>query len=280
MKFASYAEYDPKGIALSIPALLTVWARIQRFSDDLVVVGGLVPNFICRHPGAATRLPRPATLDVDIGIALGASSGQYGSLSADLLGQGFRPSKDFESRFERVVGRYTVYLDFLVERPPGSKGVVVVDDVPANILPGIDRALATARSQVVNGRDLFGADQSLLVRICEVGPFLVLKLRAFASRQAPKDAIDLLYTLLHYDGGIEAAVAAFRAEGAAGNPAFPEAAACLRQHFGNEDAAAPVRAAHFVHGPVTGRETSDIRLLRQQIQQDVVSMGLLLNRAT
>jgi len=278
MKFASYAEYDPKGIALSIPALLTVWAGIQRFSDELVVVGGLVPHFICRDPGSSTRLPRPATLDVDIGIALGASSGQYGSLSADLQGQGFRPSKDFESRFERVVGPFTLYLDFLVERPPGTKGVVVVDDVPANILPGIDRALATARSQVVNGKDLFGADQSLPIRICEVGPFLVMKLRAFASRQAPKDAFDLLYTLLHYDGGTEAAIAAFHAEGAAGNLAFPEASACLRQHFGNEDAAAPVRAAHFVHGLVTSGETSDIRLLRQQIQQDVVSMGLLLNR--
>ena len=279
MKFASYAEYDPKGIALSIPALLTVWAGIQRFSDELVVVGGLVPHFICRDPGSGTRLPRPATLDVDIGIALGASSGQYGSLSADLRGQGFRPSKDFESRFERVVGPFTLYLDFLVERPPGTKGVVVVDDVPANILPGIDRALATARSQVVNGKDLFGADQSLPIRICEVGPFLVMKLRAFASRQAPKDAFDLLYTLLHYDGGTGAAVAAFHAEGTAGNLAFQDAAACLRQHFGNEDAAAPVRAAHFVHGPVTAGETSDIRLLRQQIQQDVVSMGLLLNRA-
>jgi predicted nucleotidyltransferase len=280
MKFASYAEYDPKGIALSIPALVTVWAGIQRYSEELVVVGGLVPHFICRDPDLGTQLPRPATLDVDIGIALGASSGQYGSLSADLQGQGFRPSKKFDSRFERVAGNYTIYLDFLVERPPGTKGVVVVDDVPANIVPGIDRALTTARTLVVNCADLFGAEQSLPIRVCEVGPFLVMKLRAFASRQAPKDAFDLLYTLLHYDGGTDAAVAAFHVEGAAGNLAFQDAAACLRQHFGNEDAAAPVRAAHFVHGPVTPGESGDIRLLRRQIQQDVVSMGLLLNRAT
>jgi len=279
MKFASYAEYDPKGVALSIPALLTVWAGIQRFSDELVLVGGLVPHFICRHPESSTQLPRPATLDVDIGIALGASSGQYGSLSADLQGQGFRPSKTFESRFERRVGPYTIYLDFLVERAPGTKGVVVVDDVPANILPGIDRALATARKQVISGVDLFGAQQSIPIRICEIGPFLVLKLRAFASRQAPKDAFDLLYSFQNYDGGVEAAVAAFHAESAAGNLAFPDASGCLRQHFSNEDAAAPVRAAHFVHGPITASENDDTRLLRQQIQQDVVTMGLLLSRA-
>jgi hypothetical protein len=278
MKFASYAEYDPKGIALSIPALLTIWAGIQRFSEELVLVGGLVPHFICRHPESSTQLPRPATLD--IGIALGASSGQYGSLGVDLQAQGFRPSKKFESRFERVVGPYTIYLDFLVERAPGTKGVVVVDDVPASILPGIDRALATARTQMVSGTDLFGAQQSLPIRMCEIGPFLVMKLRAFGSRQAPKDVFDLLYSFLHYDGGTDAAVAAFHAEGATGNLAFQDASACLRQHFGNEEAAAPVRAAHFVHGPVTVSETDDTRLLRQQIQQDVVTMGLLLNRAT
>ena len=102
MKFASYAEFDPKGIVLSVPALLTVWAGIQRFSEELVLVGGLVPHFICRHPESDTQLPRPATLDVDIGIALGASSGQYGSPGADLQAEGFRPSKQFESRFERT----------------------------------------------------------------------------------------------------------------------------------------------------------------------------------
>lgn len=278
MKLASYAEYDPKGVALSIPALLTVWAGIQRFQEELVLIGGLVPHIICRHPKSAT-LPRPVTLDVDIGIALGASAGQYGSLSADLQAQGFLRSTKFAGRFERMVEHHPIYLDFLVERPPGTSGTVVVDDIPANIFPGIDRALATARTEVINGNDLFGAKQSLSIRICEVGPFLVMKLRAFASRQAPKDAFDLLYTLLHYDGGTDAAVAAFHAEGVAGNPAFQDAAACLRQHFGNEEATAPVRAAYFVFGPMTTGESYDTSLRRRQIQQDVVTMGSLLSRA-
>jgi len=70
MKFENYADYDPTGMGLAGPALLTVWAGIQRFSDELVLVGGLVPHFICKHPEANQRLPRPGTLDVDIGIAL------------------------------------------------------------------------------------------------------------------------------------------------------------------------------------------------------------------
>jgi len=69
--------------------------------------------------------------------------------------------------------------------------------VAANILPGINRALASARSLTVRGLDLEGARQELTIRGCEVGPFLAMKLRAFARRQAPKDAFDILYTLLH-----------------------------------------------------------------------------------
>jgi len=50
MKYDTYAQYDPKQVALALPGLLTAWAGIQRFADELVVVGGLVPHFICRHP--------------------------------------------------------------------------------------------------------------------------------------------------------------------------------------------------------------------------------------
>ena len=276
MKFATYAEYDPKGVALCVPALLTVWAGIQRFSEDLVLVGGLVPHFICRHPEAAGGLPRPATLDVDIGVALATSSGQYGSLRTDLQAQGFKLTAPDDTRFQRVVGIYTIYLDFLVERPPATRGSAVVDDIPANIMPGIERALLTARTMTIAGKDLFGADQSIPVRVCEVGPYLVLKLRAFAQRQAPKDAFDLLYTVRHYDGGTDAAIAAFAAELAQKNSAMSDAVACLGAHFANEESSAPVRAAHFVHGPVDTNDSDDVTQARQQIQQDMVTLGAAL----
>jgi hypothetical protein len=270
MKYATYAEYDPKGMALAVPGLLTVWAGIQRLRDELVLVGGLVPHFICTHPASNHRFPRPGTLDVDIGIAIGASSGQYPGLQAELQGQGFRLNGD---RFEKKVGLYTLYVDFLVEDPRGRRGAIPVDDVPANVMPGIDRALATARQQAVSGIDLLGAKQHFTIPICEVGPFLALKLRAFGSRQAPKDAFDVLYTLLHYDGGTDAAIAAFGTEAQAGNSAMPDAITCLKNFFQHEDSPAPVRAAHFVHGEIDTGEGEDIRTARLQIRQDVVTLG-------
>ena len=282
VKYETYSQYKPVGVASAESAFLTVWAGLGSWHDHLVLVGGLVPKYICGDLSAPRALPRPVTLDTDLGIALGASLGQYGSLQMDLQSQGFRLSKDEfgGSRFVKKVGDFTVPVDFLTERPPAAQGTAVVDDVPANILPGINRALATARRVEVEGVDLLGAQQKLTVRVAEAGPFLAMKLRAFGRRQAPKDAFDILYTLLHYDRGTQAAVNAFGEEVRAGNSACADAVACLNQFFRDEQSSAPVRAASFVLGPLVAVESEDLRFRRLQIQQDMVDAGRLLRAAT
>ena len=272
MKFDSYADYDPRATSQTLPAFLTVWPGLGNYHDDLVLLGGMVPLYLCRHPTGERALPRPATLDVDFGISLGASAGQYGTLATDLRAQGFRPSDTQPGRFERAVGSFTVYVDFLVENGDQPRGTRLVDDVPASVMPGVVRALQTARRMPVVGTDLYGAEQRVTARVCEVGPFLVLKLRAFLHRQQGKDAFDLLYTLLHYDVGTEAAIAAFAAEAAACNPAMPDARRAMQTLFTDENAPGPVKAAHFVYGPVTAGESADTRLRRLQLRQDVLSV--------
>jgi hypothetical protein len=282
MKYGSYHEYDARRVAVAEAAFITVWSGLGSWHDDLVLVGGLVPKYLCGDLAAARLLPRPVTLDADLGIALGASLGQYGSLQMEMQTHGFKLSKDEFGgpRFEKTVGGFPILVDFLTENPPHTKGTAIVDDVPANILPGINRALATARLIKITGVDLYGATQTEIpVRVCEAGPFLAMKLRAFGSRQAPKDAFDILYTLLHYDRGTAAAVAAFAGEVQANNPACADAIACPNQHFRDEQSPAPVRAASFVLGEAVPGEVEDIRLRRLQIQQDVVDAGALLRKA-
>lgn len=279
MKYETYAEYDPRAVAQAEPAFLTVWAGLGSYHDDLVLLGGLVPNYICRHPAGTRALPRPATLDVDLGVALGASAGQYGTLSTDLRGQGFKPSEKHHGRFEKVIDGFTIYIDFLVEYGAQASGTRMVDDVPANVIPGVVRALETARRTFIEGTDLFGARQKVTARICEVGPFLVLKLRALLHRQQGKDAFDFLYTLLHYDGGTGAAVEAFANEARFGNPAFPDARRALESLFVDESSPGPVRAAHFVFGPQDTSEDLDTDIRRVQIQQDAVTVAQMLQKA-
>lgn len=103
MKYDTYSEYDPHRVSLSESAFLTVWSSLGSWQDDLVLVGGLVPKYLCGDLNQQRSLPRPATLDVDLGITLAADSGQYGNLLWDMAAQGFKPNKDHPSRFEKVV---------------------------------------------------------------------------------------------------------------------------------------------------------------------------------
>ncbi len=281
MKFATYSEYDSYRVGLAESALLTIWPSLEPWHDDLVLVGGLVPRYICGDVSSPRLLPKPVTIDTDMGIALGASAGGTSSLQFALLDKDFRRTRDHEGliRYEKKIGDYPVRVDFLTDAPPNTHGTVSVDDITASILPGINRALKTARMTTVSGQDLAGTPQTTTVRVCEVGPFLALKLRAFVWREEGKDAFDILYTLLHYDLGTAAAIAAFVEEIRADNAACPDALHCLEKHFHSEASLAPTKAAQFFPGPVMRDEPADIRFQRLQIQQEMVNAARLLNAA-
>lgn len=281
MKYETYTEYDPRHTALAEGAFLTLWPALGSWHEDLVLVGGLVPKYLCGDHTQHRTLPRPATLDVDLGIALGADSGQYGNLFWELSGHGFKRSAKHESRLEKSIGDFTVYVDFLVEQPSRTSGIATVEEITANIMPGVNRALATARTIEVSGVDLHGAEQRFRARVCEVGPYIALKLRAFCDRQQPKDAFDILYTLQHYDGGTDAAIEAFAEEVRLANPACPDALRTLTEHFQNENAPGPVKASLFVLGEVTPGESADTRFRRITLRQEMVdSANQLLRAAT
>lgn len=270
MKYETSSEYDPRHTFLAESTFLTLWSTLGSWHNDLVLVGGLVPKYLCGDLTQHRSLPRPATLDVDLGIALAADSGQYGSLFLELTGQGFKRSDKQPARLVKTIGNFPIYVDFLVEHPQRTSGSAQVEDITASIMPGVDRALAIARSIEVMGVDLHGSNQKLVARVCEVGPFLVLKLRAFFDRQQPKDAFDILYTLRHYDGGTAAAVAAFAEEVRVGNPACPDALRTLKQHFTSETSPGPVKASHFVLGQTQPGESEDVQFRRTALRQDMV----------
>ena len=281
MKLGAYTDYDSRKVALAESALFTIWPNLEPWYEDLVLVGGLVPRYICGDTSTPRPLPRPVTLDADIGIALAASVGGMSSLQFALLEKDFHKATSPEGliRYEKKIGDYSVPVDFLTDAPPHTQGSATVDDIVASVLPGINRALATARNVKVTGVDLAGCRQTASLRVCEAGPFLALKLRAFLHREQPKDAFDILYTLLHYDRGSSAAAAAFAEETRARNAACPDALLCLQRHFDAETSLGPSKAAQFFPGPATPGEPEDIRFQRLQIQQEMVNATRLLKAA-
>ena len=126
--------------------------------------------------------------------------------------------------------------------------MIVDDGLEVAVAPGIGRALAHHRPVTVEGQCLLGVSRKIAVKVAEIGPLLVLKLNAFGGpngRKAPKDVSDIMHVANRYLGGIDAAVAGFKAEVAAGNPGAPHALAALKLHFASTEALGPVACAAF-----------------------------------
>ncbi len=266
-KFSSFAKYPPRSLAGAEAALLTAWASLERFHDDLVLVGGLAVSYLTKQ--GAGLLPGPVTMDVDFGVTLAAEGGQYGSMADDLSGQGFK--RDENGRYVRQFETMSVFIDFLTENPPPTANTIEVGGVPAGVVQGIARALATKRKVIVEGKDLFGATQRAAVPVSGIGALLVLKLNAFAGRQQAKDAYDVLLGVSRFADGPDTAIAAFQAEASAGNRGYARAVETLRTHFFETGQSGPLRCAAFA---LDGQPGIDDRQMRErQIVEQLGTIG-------
>ena len=241
MKHATLAGYMAADLTMANKALLTAWDCLPRFHEDMVLIGGLAIVHLTKSPSEG--LPGPVTLDVDFGISIGTSGGIYDSIRTTLSGHGFQW---VGGRFLRKFADFEMHIDLLTDDGSGAKGTVVVDEgLQVSLTPGVNRALTCNRTMAIEGPNLVGAIRSHRVRIAEIGPMLVLKLNAFASRRAPKDAHDILYLGMNYLDGTEKALESFRAEKSAGNPGLPISLECLRKEFAAVDSNGPLSCAAF-----------------------------------
>ncbi len=244
MKHDTYEAYAPARTQMAESALLTAWDSLAAFQEDLVLIGGLAIRFLTHRKSGGVI--EPVTTDVDFGVSLGISNGQYGSLRDVLRGHGFRWER---GRFEKVIAGFTVYVDLLTEQPGYTKGTVMLDDgLEVAVVPGINRALTNHRRVTIEGKCLLGVQRKIEVKIAEIGPLLVLKLNAFGGpegRKVRKDVSDILYATNNYLDGVDAAVFAFKAEVAIGNSGAPFAVAALREYFSDISALGPISCAAF-----------------------------------
>ena len=262
-KHETFGNYPTSGLAGAESALLTIWPSLERYQNELVLVGGLAIHYLTKH--SSHGLPGAVTMDVDLGISLGADGGLYGTISTTLGGLGFHPDDAQKNRFARQVGGIHIYLDFLTECPGVSTGTQTIDDIRASIVPGIDRALASRRNIKATGTDIYGVNKEIAIPVADIGPLLALKLNAFGGptgRRHPKDAYDVLLAVTTFIDGPEEAVRLFHTEANQDNPAYGIAVEVLEMDFLETTSDGPVRAAEFLRG------TLDDAL---RIRQDLVT---------
>ena len=61
-KFSTFGDYPKESLASSEKALLTAWRSLERYHDDLVLVGGLAVHYLMKP--SAGGLPSAVTMDV------------------------------------------------------------------------------------------------------------------------------------------------------------------------------------------------------------------------
>jgi len=269
MKLEHYSDYTLEETDRAESALLTVWAILRDFREEIVLVGGLVPRYICRPvEGELTAV----TMDVDLAVELGLSSGQYETTTNRLSHSGFVWE---DTRFAKAVGSAKVFLDLLTDKStPEDPDSVMVDDVPVGAVLGVERALKLFREVEISGRDLYGAEVTETVRVCEVGPFVCLKLLAYASRAKSKDVFDFVRCIRDYDSGPKEAVRRVHEEQSV-NPAYEPALAVLRERFASAQGKGPVQYADFCVGGVP-RDAEDAEFLRTTRINEALDVANLL----
>jgi hypothetical protein len=88
-KFGTFSEYPKDSLASAEKALLTVWRSLERYHEDLALVGGLAVH--CLTKRTVADLPGAVTMDVDL-HTLTEAQGRRGD-------QGLKPRLLIRGRF-------------------------------------------------------------------------------------------------------------------------------------------------------------------------------------
>jgi predicted nucleotidyltransferase len=246
-KFDSFDQYPARGLGLAESILLTVWPTLNRHQEDMVLIGGLAVHYLTREH--TTGWPGAVTMDVDLGLSLAVDDDRYGNIMDDMRGLGFGHDPKIHNRLVKEVDGLKMYLDFLTDAGTKTTGTALVSDLITSSVPGLERALCERRWIEIEGCDVYGVNQRMMIPVCDVGPLLVLKLNAFGGphgRRHPKDAYDVLLCVTGYPDGPKRAIEAFQNERNRHNPAYPSAVTALRNDFKDTASDGPMRAANFL----------------------------------
>lgn len=233
---------------------LYIATKLGDLLDEIVVVGGLVPNLLIDQNNLPSGVePHAGTMDLDMGLALAILDEQrYREVSARLRDAGFEP--DVNDQGNRTFQRWTttfpqpVTVDFLI--PPNDKTdqanriLHIEADLAAIVTPGLELAFQNRSWIELSDRIPSGAWATRNIPVCGPGAFTVLKALAFGNRTENKDAYDLFYVW----SGIGVADIARSLALLQPNTNVDKALQILERDFFGHDGPGPVGAAHFITG--------------------------------
>lgn len=270
MKRAHADEYTAEATARCERVLLTFLGDVGEWRERVTLVGGLVPRFLVGTP--QKQMPvHVGTTDVDLAISIALSEDSaeaYRTLENHLRNSGFTPEESF--CWARDVDGRPVKLEFLCETDrvapgrifkPVKAGEATGSNLGAFNVPGANLVILDFAEHELKGLRLEGGGESVVkVRVAGLLSFVVLKILAFQNRHNNKDAYDLVYCLMHWKDGPEAAGAHCARSPVAAEPIVSDALRLLTERFAQPENDGPQAYGQFLATP--GDDDERMRLAR------------------
>ncbi|HOX59669.1 MAG TPA: hypothetical protein PLC99_22535 [Verrucomicrobiota bacterium] len=250
------SEYKKEQTDLVRATCLYVATKLGDLVDDIVIVGGLVPQLIIDQEKLPSGTERHVgTTDLDVGLEFGLlGEGRYHTLAERLRGAGFGQDLNEQGNVTRQRWRHAVHtkvtVDFLIqegERTTGGGRLFDLEqDFAAIIAPGLRLAFLDRLQIELDGQTILGERATRKVWVCGPGAFVVLKALAFDGRGENKDAYDLYYVVRNF--GRSAEEVAEHVRPLLGSWEAQEALEILKRDFLERDRVGPRRVAAFLRG--------------------------------
>jgi hypothetical protein len=274
-------DYDKATTSLCERALVTVLGNIGMWSDAVYLVGGLTPRYLV--PGGPDTPPHVGTNDVDLGIVLAVEDVKaYATLEKGLVRAGFKQryyEDDPSFRWRRMTDQGLVTVEFLCDADSDFGRMTTIGHGTGHAFQAlrVEGVRLVARDYIVRVVERERLDDrgisSVSVRVASLLPFTALKIQAFQSRHNEKDAYDLVYCLLHHEGGPEGAAQAALSSPIRDDPFVTDSLRLLGERFETALHDGPAAYAAFMAGrgqanPVDAQSAVEaIRLFLQEMDR-------------
>jgi len=206
-------DYTADAVAAARSVLLELTHLLGQYRDDIVVVGGWVPELLLPQ----SQAPHIGSTDVD--LALNHRTLQeagYRTIKELLLARGYREGSQpfiFHRTVQQGGREIVVEIDFLAGEYEGTRQshrTQQVQGVRARKARGCDLAFDAPTEVTLRGVLPGGGEDTARVRVASIVPFLTMKGIALVERLKEKDAWDVVFCLQQYPGGVDALIQAFR----------------------------------------------------------------------
>ena len=206
----TFRDYSGDLVEAAHSVLLELVRLLGEYRDDLVVVGGWVPQLIL----PAQPLKHVGSIDVDLAFNhRNLQDAGYATIQKLLLGRGYEQDHRQPFIFHRTVNvggnPIKVQVDFLAGEYAGTgkaHRTQRVQEGRARKARGCDLAFDLFVETEIRGELPGGGADQAMVRVSSVIAFLVMKGMALHDRLKEKDAWDIYFTLTNYPGGLDALV--------------------------------------------------------------------------